>query len=517
MNGLATLGLTTGLTQADGNVEVGIGQLRWDLNEVLPTLLHWLLGDNDYTYTYYNISEADGVYTYGEPVVGALGTKYTDDGSDNVDENGDRRVPVILNIYAIDKELATAAISDLGVYEPAEGDTAEDIEAGQQNADLVYEIVNELTTFATEAVEDYVAAHGNDVKSYVYNSDDRQYHPTNRGLNNLLVSLPQLINDIGQKFMNKYDVDSDWTFGEFAEYDNGDENDGLIYNVSVQEFKDLIENTQSKDVLMVFVDMFINNWLNAFTDFLNDFVSDEDNAITSEIPIVTSLLNSLDLFGETSVLTDVFNGLFLMTRDHVDSFTFETQENGYVGLSTLSAYFLLTNLSTIIDIVMNIVDANTADDGATTNDTADDVLVDDAVTNDTATTSSSGGLDISSIVNQILKSLNGNVPNITNNSENINGANALIDTLDSLLSTLLSNSYLNGYQLDEVDGILSGVVTTITNAFGENQADEVWYLLTEYLKVLNAGTPMQTAPPTLTRTVLLTQTKYIRQKTFPTS
>lgn len=105
MNGLATLGLTTGLTQADGNVEVGIGQLRWDLNEVLPTLLHWLLGDNDYTYTYYNISEADGVYTYGEPVVGALGTKYTDDGSDNVDETETEEFPLFLTFMQLIKSL----------------------------------------------------------------------------------------------------------------------------------------------------------------------------------------------------------------------------------------------------------------------------------------------------------------------------------------------------------------------------------------------------------------------------
>lgn len=434
----------------DAGSATGIGQLGWDLNEVLPTLLHWLLGDNDYTYTYYNRTDnGDGTFTYGATETGAYGTKYDDEG------NATDRVPVILNIYLVDEAIANAAISDLG-----KADENED----PQTQKAICELVTELATFGTEAVDAYVAEHGEDVKSY-----NKSGVSTNKGLNNLLVSIPSLINDIGQKFLAKYDVESDWSFGEFAV----DEASGCRYNVSVQQFKDLATETDpSEKVLSTFVDMFVNNWINALTDILNDVVSDTDNKITSEIPIVTSLLNSVDLFGETSVLTDALNGFFLMTRESADSFTFETQENGYVGLDTLNAYFLLINLKQIITVIQNIVDANTGSGDGTTEEPSTDTGSD---------------IDLSPYIKPIIESLNNNLPKIESNSENVEGAAGLIDSLDSLLSALLSNAYMNGYQLDEVDGVLSGVVTFVTNAFGENEADEVMKLVTEYLKVINAG------------------------------
>ena len=114
---------------------------------------------------------------------------------------------------------------------------------------------------------------------------------------------------MGESFLAKYDVPSDWTFGEFAK-----DSDGCKYNVSAKEFKDLCKNNSpAADVLETFVDMFVNNWFNALTDFLNDVVS-TDNTITQNIPVVASLLQGADLFGETSILTDVLNGFFLMNR-----------------------------------------------------------------------------------------------------------------------------------------------------------------------------------------------------------
>lgn len=441
------------LTQSSGSA-TGVGQLGWDLNTVVPTLLHWLLGDNDYTYTYYNRTDnGDGTFTYGATETGAYGTKYDDEG----ELTG--RVPVILNIYAADAAIANAAVSDLGIA--GEGEDP-------QTAQAVGELVTELATFATEVVDDYVAEHGDDVKSY-----NESGTPSNRGLNNLLVALPSIINDLGQKFLEKYEVESDWSFGEFDE-----DSDGCRYNVSVQQFKDLVGTDDASEVLSTFVDLFINNWFNAITDILNDVVSDTENKITSEIPIVTSLLNTLDLFGETSVLTNVLDGLFLIGKDDgydkdALSFKFETQENGYVGLDTLNAYFLLINLNKIIDVITNIVEANqtTPEEPGETPEEP----------------STGGGFDITSISNLIIDSLSNNLPAIENNSENIEGAAGLIDALDSLLSTLLSNSYLNGYQLDQVDGALSGIVTVLTNVFGENEADQAWYIISKILTTLNAG------------------------------
>ena len=441
------------LTQSSGSA-TGVGQLGWDLNTVVPTLLHWLLGDNDYTYTYYNRTDnGDGTFTYGATETGAYGTKYDDEG----ELTG--RVPVILNIYAADAAIANAAVSDLGIA--GEGEDP-------QTAQAVGELVTELATFATEVVDDYVAEHGDDVKSY-----NESGTPSNRGLNNLLVALPSIINDLGQKFLEKYEVESDWSFGEFDE-----DSDGCRYNVSVQQFKDLVGTDDASEVLSTFVDLFINNWFNAITDILNDVVSDTENKITSEIPIITSLLNTLDLFGENSILTNVLDGLFLIGKDDgydkdALSFKFETQENGYVGLDTLNAYFLLINLNKIIDVITNIAEANqtTPEEPGETPEEP----------------STGGGFDIMSILTPALNSIANNVPAIENNSENIEGAAGLIDALDSLLSTLLSNSYLNGYQLDQVDGALSGIVTVLTNAFGENEADQAWYIISKILTTLNAG------------------------------
>lgn len=441
------------LTQSSGSA-TGVGQLGWDLNTVVPTLLHWLLGDNDYTYTYYNRTDnGDGTFTYGTTETGAYGTKYNDEG----ELTG--RVPVILNIYAADAAIANAAVSDLGIA--GEGED-------QQTAKAVGELVTELATFATEVVDDYVAEHGDDVKSY-----NESGTPSNRGLNNLLVALPSIINDLGQKFLEKYEVESDWSFGEFDE-----DSDGCRYNASVQQFKDLVGTDDASEVLSTFVDLFINNWFNAITDILNDVVSDTENKITSEIPIITSLLNTLDLFGENSILTNVLDGLFLIGKDDgydkdALSFKFETQKNGYVGLDTLNAYFLLINLNKIIDVITNIVEANqtTPEEPGETPEEP----------------STGGGFDITTILNPIIDSLSNNLPAIENNSENIEGAAGLIDALDSLLSTLLSNSYLNGYQLDQVDGALSGIVTVLTNAFGENEADQAWYIISKILTTLNAG------------------------------
>ncbi len=449
----------------DGGSDEGVGTLSLDLNVIVPTLLHWILGDNKYTYTYYNRTEnGDGTYTYGDPYSGPYGTKYTADNKLNYVTVGEgenakeyRRVPVIFNIYYVDSRIADLAVKDLGVA--GEGEDPDTKKA-------VGELVTQLVTFATETVDEYVAEHGEDPKSY---NDKGQI--SNRGINNLLVAFPAIINDLGQKFLEKYNVSSDWEFGEFDYTD-----DGCRYNVSVQQFKDLVGTDDASSILRTFVDMFINNWLNALTDILNDVVSDTENDITSKIPIVTALLNSVDLFGETSILTDIFNGLFLVTRDHPDSFTFETQENGYVGLDTLSAYFLLANLNTIIDIVVSIIDANENTEP-----------LPPSGGNDPSTGGSGSSFNLNTIIAPLIDSLNNNLSDVVSDGENQNVAKGLIGALDSLLSTLLSNSYMNGYQLDEVDGVLSSVVTTVTNVFGEDQADQVMYLVTEYLKVLNAG------------------------------
>lgn len=432
---------------------VGIKSLRWDLNEVLPALLHWLNGDNDYTYTYYNVKETVDEETgevvfveYGETTTGANGTKYDNDG------NKTGNIPVILNIYLVDKALAGASIADL---EGAE----------------VKELVSNLALIAQDVIDNYVAEHGDDIKGET--TYGGKLCTINKGINNIFVSLPSLINDIGQKFLGLYNVDSDWYFGTF---DVNDED--VRYNVALQNFKQLAaDNASAEEIMGTFVDIFINNWFNSITDLLNSVVADPDNDITGNLPIVASLLNSVDIFGENSVLTDIFNGFFLVTRDHPNSFTFEEQENGYVGLSTLNAYFLLSNIKPIIEFVTTIIEANKSADGDAGVDTTSSnspVVMDDSQSG----SSIQIGLDINKVITDL-----GELAK----TENIKVAQELIDSVDSLLSTLLSNILVDGYSVDEVDGILSGVVTFLTNYFGTETANEILDLVIEYLRVINAA------------------------------
>lgn len=433
------------LTQATGS-PTGIGQIGWNLNEVLPTLLHWLNGDNSYTYTYYNVDTTNETnYVYGTPTTGANGTKYDNDG------NKLNHVPVILNIYAVDKMLAGASASDLG------------------SSDMVSEIIETLMNLLVSDVDSYVADHGSDIGKYITAQDGKR-EIVFRGVNNILVALPSIISSVGESFLAKYDVPSDWTFGEFAK-----DSDGCKYNVSAKEFKDLCKNNSpAADVLETFVDMFVNNWFNALTDFLNDVVS-TDNTITQNIPVVASLLQGADLFGETSILTDVLNGFFLMNREHADSFTFEPRENGYVGISTLSAYFLLCNVEPLVTFIMSVVNANKKTTGENTVSLT-------SLGNDFVAQAAANEVLDSIDINKITKEYS----NIVSDSENTKAAKDLLDAVDELLSTLLSNTYIDGFTVDQADGILSSAVTFLVNHFGVDTANDILDLVMQYVKTINA-------------------------------
>lgn len=436
------------LTQSTGST-VGIGKIGWNLNEVLPTLLHWLNGDNSYTYTYYNVDTTNpDKYIYNTPSTGAFGTKYDNDGKEL------NHVPVILNIYAVDKALAAASASDLT----------------NGKDDMLKELLASVMNLAVENVDNYVAEHGNDVGKYIVGQDGTK-QIVFRGLNNVLVALPSIISNIGESFLAQFDVPSDWSFGEFKTDANG-----CKYNVSAKEFKDLCKNNSpASEVLKTFVDMFVNNWFNALTDFLNDVVS-TNNTITTKLPVVASLLQALDLFGKTSILTDALNGFFLMNREHKDSFTFEPQPNGYVGISTLSAYFLLCNVEPLVTFIMSVVNANkgTTDGNTVSLASLGNDFVAQAAANDVL-----DSIDINKITKEY--------SNIVSDSENVKAADELLDAVDELLSTLLSNTYIDGFTADKADGILSAAVTFLVNHFGVDTANDILDLVMQYVKTINEG------------------------------
>lgn len=486
-----TNGLASSMNQETGST-VGIGQLRWDLNEVLPAVLHWVLGDNSYTYTYYQAAETwgdkldengnpvyeiakdengndkldengDPIYVivqemksvaYGEPVTGVYGTKYDNDG------NKTDNVPVLFNIYVLDKKIAGASVKDM------RDKTADGSDPGATGTG---ELVTSLLTTLLDVVEAYVAEHGNDAKSY-----NEEGTPVNRGLNNIFVALPAIINDLGQTLITNNNIASDWTFGEFAEDENG-----CTYNATLKKFKDLAANGDTAETIMgTFVDIFINSWFNAITDLLNDVVSDTENDITSNIPIVTAVLNSLDAFGETSILTDVLNGFFGMTRTDLCSFTFEQQDNGYVGLDSINAYFLLSNIEPLVKLIISIRDANKSDDSE--DDANNDTDIDEEPGDEEPGGEENSGLpiDIDKIISDYEKIAN---------AKNVQAAQKLLDTVDSLLSTLLANTYMNGYRMDQLDSVLSAAITFLHNHLGEEITEDLLLLVTDYLVAINAA------------------------------
>ena len=51
----------------------------------------------------------------------------------------------------------------------------------------------------------------------------------------------------------------------------------------------------------------------------------------------------------------MFNSIFQITRESKYSFTFEKQASGFVGLDKNNAYFLITNVSKLVDVIQSLV------------------------------------------------------------------------------------------------------------------------------------------------------------------
>ena len=307
-------GLLSGLMDQYGQSvgsPVGLGGgLSWDLNEVLPTLMHWLIGDTNYDFTYYNISgveygkDADGKdvivsQVYGDPTTG----KYDD-----------TKTPVILNIYAADKALQGAKASGIADALKLTGDAAT----------AVNEAVSELATFFTAAVDQYVAAYGEkDAKSGAMTKEEGTVY--NHGVNNLFVALPKILDIMGKNFIKKYDVKSadntkkasDWSYSDYKIKSDTVGDKAFFYNQSLVNFKNLADGGKPAKILDCFVNIFVNDWFNAIIDLLND-VTATDNKITTNLPIITPISKLLDGFYSkpVSVLTNLIKGLsIVMNKD----------------------------------------------------------------------------------------------------------------------------------------------------------------------------------------------------------
>lgn len=462
----------------------GITTLSFDLNYILPAVTDYIVNGSTDRATmgfYDGITTTDG-----------------------------RPVPIMVNVQFVDKMIAESAYNCkfLDGYKTDENGEIVKDEKGNPVPLFtkgIKELLHTVLSVLNDSVFEYVDTHNTNATADTRIGKEFAGAEATiyKGLNNITVGLPQLINIFVKNFLALYNTKgSDWQFDARIAHGTGTVNiymsDKLVSsteygtadNATVSALKQEIFIKNPANVTAWIVNLLVNDWLNAVVDLLNDILTTE-NDIANNIPIITNLLNSLGGFGETSIITDALNGLFYLTRNSQYSFTFEEQaiplaQNGetYVGLSDDSAYYLIANAGPIIEIVMDIVNANQGGDDTTGGNT-DDNTGDNTEKNLPVIPEIT--IDYSTYYNPDIKTESLDVQKAYKDiltKENEEASEALISAIDSLLSTVFENTYLNGYTVDKLDGVLSGIVTSLVNTFGKNTADKILKLVRDYLEVL---------------------------------
>lgn len=520
---------------------VGIDQLGWDLNDLLPKLMNWLLAskadqraENVEGITYYKsgtvtlqtfarnangdtIKNEDGTFkstdaiftldnfakinfanytvkdTDGNELVllddGKLeynGTTYADaEALFTANETAqfkcymtyDSGVPYLTGIYIADRALKDACIADLsGMLGSALGD--------ETGGAILGEIITEVATLFSAAVEEFVATpeYRNETR---YRKDGLSAFS---GLNNFAVAIPRLFDIMENLAAEKYGVDENaWVYcyeGRIATKEiEGKTSTVNSFAEEIKGYAGSNKDDRAVDILDCFVELFIESWMNGIISIVNSYFS-TDNKITSNIPIISGLLNAFGGFGEMSIFTDIFNSIFQLTRESEYSFTFSDENsdenNKLTGLSKDNAYFLITNIPRLIEVITNLIaHFNTGDTQAN----AMSLLSDDAA--DDASDESKAGSPVydyaKAAESKAAKALEGY------SSSDLSNAKDLLNNLDKMLSSLLSDSSLNGFSLDTTENIITGIVSLLDNFLGldVNVGDElgtkVVVLLNQYL------------------------------------
>ena len=226
------------------------------------------------------------------------------------------------------------------------------------------------------------------------------------------------------------------------------------------------------------MEAFTGSWINALIDIVNDTIS-TSNKLTDNLALVAGLLNSLGGFGEKSILTDVLNGLFDLTRQDDASFTFEVQDptKGFVGLSKQAGYFLISNIvfdsgkRGIVPLVKDIVKAPKYGPASSNSSSSN--------TTNTTTETKKPTLVTSSKMNKKYDA------SAVLTKKNVGTADALLQKLDKILASLLDNASLNDFALNSNENILAGVLTTVSNYIGEKNTNLLLNLLDSYLMVFD--------------------------------
>ena len=474
------------IQRKDGKINGGTIFNSLDLNKILPSLFGFLSGNAERIEKSKRISGTYGDY---------LKNKGVTDNATESEEKVQQDVIAFTGIYAADKAIYNL---DLKTAKNKKGELLfEDPVLAQGMTELIQEVAG----FAYEATDEYLAECKADTEHkdyrYVKVEDlNTECATLQTGLNNIPVSLPKLLDKIGQKFIKKYEVKSDWTFiysGKFVQKEKKFAESKTVQqtvNNPLENFKALAHNEPTKGnaamVLDAFMNAFTGTWINGLLDIINDTLS-TSNKLTDNIPLIAGLLNSLGGFGETSVLTDALNGFFSLTRDDKATFTLQQQDRqkGFVGLSVESGYFLISNVAYtdengkkkgIVYLIESITEANKKNPkygpASSNNNT-------NTNTNNTTNNTKKPTLVNSSKANKKYDK------KTVLTGKNIKTANQLLTKLDKILASLLDNTSLNDFALNSNENILAGVLTTASNYIGEKNTNQLLTLIDEYLKVFD--------------------------------
>ena len=452
---------------SNDNLKIGMTTFSFDLNTILPTVLTLLDKNGGY-------DEAHKIVpTYGEWASDNKITLKTDEKTQKpVASEFDSSVLMLTGVYAADKWLTELNLSD--VLDNIDKDSAADKKLDPNLKAGIKELIFSIIPLALDATNETIEKTKNIYKYTKPGDVDADSAIIQRGLNNISVALPYLFDSLGKKILAKAGASSDWTalYDGKLNYTDVEKTfkDGKVTQVvnnGVQELKSYAVNKNPAGVLTCLIDTVIGNWLNGSLDLVNDILT-TDNDITNNLSLVTGLLNALGGFGEKSILTDVLNGFFDLTREDDASFTLEKNtKTGFVGLTTKSALFLISNISYkdgdtykgLVPLIQGlIVGGNNA--STTSNQSAS--AADNSISLQSAVASSRAAKA---------------------SSQTVKAADELVEKLDEVLNSLLENTKLNGFTIDSNSGVLAGALSAVSKYIGKDNTNKLISLLDEYLKV----------------------------------
>ncbi len=456
------------IINSNDNLKIGMTTFSFDLNTILPAVLTLLDKNGGY-------DEAHKIVpTYGEWASDNNIELKTDEKTQKpVASEFDSSVLMLTGVYAADKWLTELNLSD--VLDNIDKNSAADKKLDPNLKAGIKELIFSIIPLALDATNETIEK-TKDIYKYSKPGDNVNADSAiiQRGLNNISVSLPYLFDSLGKKILAKAGASSDWTalYDGKLNYTDVEKTfkDGKVTQVvnnGVQELKSYAVNKNPAGVLTCLIDTVIGNWLNGSLDLVNDILT-TDNDITNNLSLVTGLLNALGGFGEKSILTDVLNGFFDLTREDDASFTLkEDAKTGFVGLTTKSALFLISNISYkdgetykgLVPLIQGLIVGG----------------------NNASTTSNQGASAADNSIS--LQSAVASSRAAKASSQTVKAADELVEKLDEVLNSLLENTKLNGFTIDSNSGVLAGALSAVSKYIGKDNTNKLISLLDEYLKV----------------------------------